>query len=129
MTTCYRLHMRQIALLLLVLGVGCGGAEPQSFGSSTASGHAPPLPPDVFRRWDPPQLPPGASVPKWDHYCTTRLSYEYSEANRLLDKASENGWELVTWSNGLACFKRPHVPAAPGGAPPTPTPPVAPAAR
>jgi len=110
--------MKQIALLLLVLGAGCV-APTRSFGSGTFGAHPPPL-------------PPGASVPKWDHFCST-VNGDSEEYNRYLDEASESGWELVSWSiaNGwnLACFKRPRVAVAPDNVPATPPGAVAPVAH
>ena len=60
-------------------------------------------------------------MPKWDHFCSF-VSGDQDEAARYLNEASENGWELVSWSisrlNNLACFKRPRVTApAPGDVP------------
>jgi hypothetical protein len=99
--------MKGIALLLLGLSAGCGTT---SYGSGAVGAHPPPL-------------PRGASVPKWDHFCS--IVGAAGEISRYLDEASENGWELVSWSisgNGnLACFKRPRVTvAAPENTPPAP---------
>jgi len=102
--------MKRITLLLLFLGAGC--AE-RSFGAGAANAHPPPL-------------PLGVSVPKWDHFCSD-ADGEPSDVSRFLDDASENGWEMVSWTPqgtklNFACFKRPHVAAATGGPSPTPTP-------
>lgn len=103
--------MKRIALLWLVVGAGCGASS--SYGAGAAGAHPPPL-------------PPGASLPKWDHFCS--ILAKESEITRYLDEASENSWELVSWSIGnggnLACFKRPRVAATT----PSPAPVVAPAA-
>ncbi len=68
----------------------------------------------------PAALPPGASVPKWDHFCS-QVGGTLDAIGRYLDEASENGWELVSWSiagaGNLACFKRPRI-GTPGEAPP-----------
>lgn len=98
--------MKRIALLLLVLSAGCAT---RSFGSGASGSHPPPL-------------PPGAAVPKWEHFCSQVVGDEL-ELSKYLDEAGENGWELVSWSiadhnNNLACFKRPRVAAAPEGVPP-----------
>ena len=76
----------------------------------------------------PPPLPPGAVVPKWDHFCSI-VRDRFNEVSRFLDEASNNGWELVSWSiaeygDNLACFKRPRL-AAPGGQAPAPAAPGA----
>jgi hypothetical protein len=96
--------MKRILFLLLVLSAGCAT---QSFGSGASGAHPPPL-------------PPGAAVPMWDHFCSQVVGRQ-AEVSRYLDEASENGWELVSWSiaerSNLACFKRPRLAAAPGGAP------------
>ena len=100
--------MKRFVLALCVLGAGCLPTT-QSFGSGMTGAHPPPL-------------PPGASVPKWDHFCSI-VAGGQNVAARYLDEASENGWELVSWSisdaGNLACFKRPRVAAAGrGDAPP-----------
>jgi hypothetical protein len=61
-----------------------------------------------------PPLPPGVSVPKWDHFCTA-VWYQ-KEIVGVLAEASENGWELVTVAQRpdvVFCFKRPRVTAPP----------------
>lgn len=99
--------MKGIAVLLLGLSAGCSTT---SYGSGAAGSHPPPL-------------PPGASAPKWDHFCS-EVAGTHDAVSRFLDEASENGWELVSWSiaspGNLACFKRPRAAAAaPGAEPPT----------
>jgi hypothetical protein len=93
--------MKVLALLLLALGASCGTPQ-RSWGSGASDLH-------------PPALPPGVSVPKWDHFCAdSKLLGHLPEFSRFLDEASENGWELVIWDE-LMCFKRPrvHPPTAP----------------
>ena len=93
----------------------CGACGTTTFGSGSAGGHAPPL-------------PPGVTVAKWDHFCGV-VEGGVGELTRFLDEASNNGWELVGWSgSGLACFKRPRTTEPrPEGAPAagTATPPAA----
>ena len=71
--------------------------------------------------YTPPPLPPGASVPLWDHHCDSTRG---DSVNPLLEDYGAAGWELVamTFMNGysVACFKRPHVTAAPAAQPAAP---------
>jgi hypothetical protein len=73
--------------------------------------------------------PPGATYPNWEHFCTGVSQGFGAEdrVNELLASAGREGWELVTYSEALFCFKRPiAVAAAPAVAPPAPVAPVAP---
>jgi hypothetical protein len=87
---------------LLVLTGACRPAAPgAAFPTSSLPEHAPPL-------------PPGAVVPKWDHFCI-EVWYD-KEIVGVLAEASENGWELVTAAQRpevMFCFKRLRVTAPP----------------
>jgi hypothetical protein len=99
----------------LATAAGCA-ARTETYGGGASGGEPPTL---------------GArEVPMFDHYCAVLGGGRGGEAEftRLLDKASDEGWEMVGVgvSEGLlVCFKRPRGErAAPPQTPPAETPPA-----
>jgi hypothetical protein len=110
----------RLSALLLVILTGCA-AQTHTYGGGASRGEPPAL---------------GArEVPMFDHYCAVLGGGRGGEGEftRLLDKASDEGWEMVGVgvSEGLlVCFKRPRAAAPttpPAETPPAETPPTPPA--
>jgi hypothetical protein len=55
----------------------------------------------VFAQGDPPPAP----RPRWQQYCEPAASIQ--EASTLASARGADGWELVSFSSGALCFKRP----------------------
>jgi hypothetical protein len=100
--------MTRVSFLAAALALSACAARAETFGSSIPGG-------------GPPPLPPGAQVPFYDHYCSLLTAGRDAEDafSRLLDDASNAGWEMVSAATyehaSLFCFKRPR--ATPGAAP------------
>ncbi len=83
----------------MVLGLAACGPRGYGAGSSTR----------------PPALPPGVTVPMWEHFCG---SYNGDDGLiELLDDASRKGWEMATFVGTTICFKRPRTDSAPATEP------------
>jgi hypothetical protein len=108
----------RLSALLALLATGCA-ARTVTYGGGASGGQ----PPSLGAR----------EVPMFDHYCAGLEGGVGRESAfvALLDKASDEGWEMVGLSEGLVCFKRPRAAAPttppaetpPAETPPAPTPP------
>jgi hypothetical protein len=94
-------------LVALLIALGAAACVNRTYGSGASSGHPPPL-------------PRSAGLPMWDHFCGIAAGTD--GLTKLLDEASANGWEMVSYSissdGNLVCFKRPHGSAPPAEPPP-----------
>jgi hypothetical protein len=75
---------KNVALVLTGILIGCGGA-----GGARALADYPP------------------TAPKWQHMCLGP-SGSVSGINDDVKKGGDEGWELVTATGGIVCFKRPR---------------------
>jgi hypothetical protein len=52
-------------------------------------------------------MPPGANLPRWEHLCMGgSVGADYSG---FINRAGDEGWELVGISERVLCFKRPRA--------------------
>ena len=108
--------MHKLTLLALLLAAPACMASQRTLSSSGGA-----IPPRTAT----------ATYPNWEYFCayfTGGLGVEEG-INNLLARAGTEGWELVNFSDGLYCFKRPvektavlPPPAAPAPAPPSAAP-------
>lgn len=78
-----------------------------------------------------PKVPPGVTTTRFQHFCLWGPIGSMEEAERLLDEAGNQGWEMVTFGQSTMCFKRrvgevTGAAAAPAAAPPSPAKPTPP---